>query len=221
MQPNWLPNLCNNQYFFNYSYLLPKCLWSLADSWAVCWATGQTQWTLFITLTAKLSQLHFIIAAVENWKLKTGSQTQEETQDDPECKCDNEKITNDICSYIIRIFVLKTLWRKQKTQLQSHTHLVACIAQKTHPLPQRLIVSVEYNCVTDCRMGFHLILVHYKNIPWEIWNLQQMADPSQAYFYHSALISVLIQLKCWSVNHSERSTAGAPTYWHKDDQMIL
>lgn len=60
---NWLPNLCNNHYFFNYSYLWPKCLWGRPDSWAACWATGQTQWTLFITLTAELPQAHFIIAA--------------------------------------------------------------------------------------------------------------------------------------------------------------
>lgn len=46
----------------------PNVLQSWADSWAVGRATGQAQWTLFITLTGKLSQLHFIIAVAGNWK---------------------------------------------------------------------------------------------------------------------------------------------------------
>ena len=43
--PNWLPHLRENHYFFNYGYLSAKCLPSSTDSWAAHWAKGQTPCT--------------------------------------------------------------------------------------------------------------------------------------------------------------------------------
>lgn len=95
MQPNWLPNLFNNQYFFNYSYLWPKVFTQgLADSWPACWATGQTQRTLFITLTAKLSLLHFIIGATVDGELSWAPGKRNKTEEDSLLGCEREQVSN-------------------------------------------------------------------------------------------------------------------------------
>ena len=204
MQPNWLPNLCNNQYFFNYSYLLPKCLQSWSDSWAVCRATGQAQWTLFITLTGKLSQLHFIIAVAGNWKSarRVGKRQR---------RIHNLNVI--IRKSQIRFVLVFGFFFCEGTQLQYWCLKVSLLllVQQKNSLQERRPFSKEHSSATDCSMSFwfHLFLVHYKSLPAESWTL----------LIHHRFIFTQGPYLCgevWII-----SSLPAHAYLHKDGDMIL